>query len=298
MARILVTGAKGFIASALAPALIESGAAVRLASRTPSARPGVQNFVVGDLGAPIDWGAALEGVDVVIHLAGPAHARFAESQLKAQIVDATRALAAQAEAAGVTRFVYVSSIKAAAARTHGDHALVETDPPQPTDAYGRAKLEAEAALSAHAKLRSVILRPPLVHGPKARANFARLLRLAAAPMPLPFADIANRRSVLALSSFIAAVDAVLARPDGPAGVFHLADAPALSTGEIIAAIRRGLGRSANMFDAGWLAALAPSALRESLVVDDGAFRAVYGAPQAADAAELLAQTARAWKLRR
>lgn len=297
MARILVTGASGFIGSALAPALVESGASVRTASRAPLAISGAENVIVGDLSAKTDWRAALAGVETVIHLAGPAHARFAEYELKAQIADATRTLAAQAEAAGVARIIYVSSIKSAAPRTYGDHALVETDTPQPGDAYGRAKLTAENAVRKHVGLRPVILRPPLVHGPSAKANFANLLRLADTPLPLPFADVRNRRSVIALSSFIAAVRAVLANPDGPAGVFHLADRPALSTGEIISTLREGLGRKPKLFAARWLAALGPDALTESLAIDDRAFRAAYDWSPAASAAELLAQTARTWKAR-
>jgi UDP-glucose 4-epimerase len=297
MARILVTGTSGFIGSALAPALVESGEIVRAASRTPLAIAGAENVVVGDLSAKTDWRPALEGVDVVIHLAGPAHARFAEHELKAQITDATGALADQAEAAGVSRFIYVSSIKAAAARTYGDHALVETDTPQPSDAYGRAKLAAENAVRKHTSLRPIILRPPLVHGPSAKANFASLLRFADAPLPLPFAGLNNRRSVLARSSFIAAMLAVLAKPEGPSGVFHLADQPALSTGELIQAIRAGLGRESNLFKAPWLAALGPDVLTESLAVDDRAFRAAYDHTPSASAADLITETARAWKAR-
>lgn len=297
MARILVTGAQGFIGSALAPALVESRASVRTASRTSRAIGGAEHCVVADLSAKTDWRRALEGVDAVIHLAGPAHARFAEYELRAQIADATCALADQAEAAGVVRFIYVSSIKAAAARTYGDYALVETDTPEPGDTYGRAKLAAESAVRQHASLRPVILRPPLVHGPSAKANFASLLRLADTSLPLPFANVRNHRSVIALSSFIGAVRAVLAKPDGPAGVFHLADTPALSTGGIISALREALGRKPNLFAARWLAALGPDTLTESLAVDDRAFRAAYDWAPAASATELLSETARVWKAR-
>ncbi|WP_135211587.1 NAD-dependent epimerase/dehydratase family protein [Vitreimonas flagellata] len=296
MARILVTGASGFIGSALASALVDGGACVRGVSRMPLALPGVENVIVGDLSAKTNWRAALEGVDTVVHLAGPAHARFAEYELKAQISDATGALVAQAEAAGVSRFIYVSSIKAVAPRTYGNHALVEAGTPQPGDAYGRAKLAAEAAVRKHPTLRPIILRPPLVHGPSAKANFANLLRLADTPLPLPYADVRNRRSVLALSSFIAAIRALLAKPDGPAGVFHLADAPALSTGEIIGAVREGLGRKSNLFAAPWIATLGPDTLTESLAIDDSAFRSAYDLPPT-NAVALLTQTARAWKAR-
>src|SRR5690606_25671245 len=131
-----------------------------------------------------------------------------------------------------------------AARSH-DRPISERDPPAPEDGYGRAKLAAERAVLAHAGLNPVILRPPLVFAPDAKANFAALLRLAASPLPLPFAGVRNTRSLIARASLIGAIKAALG--EGPAGVFHVCNGPALSTGEIIAALRRGLGRSPGLF---------------------------------------------------
>ena len=125
---------------------------------------------IAALDAQTDWRAALEGVSRVVHLAGPAHALFDDNVLRAAIPGAAAALAAQAKAAGVRRFVFLSSIKAAAARTF-DHKVSECDPPAPEDSYGRAKLHAERALMAHGALNPIVLRPPLVHAPDA-ANFA------------------------------------------------------------------------------------------------------------------------------
>ncbi|HVK79639.1 MAG TPA: NAD-dependent epimerase/dehydratase family protein [Verrucomicrobiae bacterium] len=294
MARVLITGASGFIGRALVAALAVDGVAVRGAYRG-DAPAGVDAVRVGALGKQTDWRAALEGVDAVVHLASPAHAKFAERELYAAIVDGTRALVEQAQGAGVKRFIYVSSIKAVAARTQGAEAVDERQAPMPEDAYGRAKLAAEQIVLAHAALNPVVLRPPLVHGPEAKANFALLLRLAASPLPLPFADARNQRSVLSLQSFVGAARAVLKRPDGPSGVFHLADQPALSTGAMLAAIRRGFGRAPGLFHAPMLDGFVPAALRESLVVDDRAFRAAYEYAGEGDAAALLSETARAWR---
>lgn len=252
---------------------------------------------VGELGARTDWRAALADIDAVVHLASPAHARFEERELRAAIVDGTHALVEQAAAAGAKRFIYMSSIKAAAARTIGVEAMSERVLPKPADAYGRAKLAAEAIVLAQSGLNPVVLRPPLVHGPEAKANFALLLRLAASPLPLPFNGVRNQRSLLALSSLVEALRAVLRQPDGPSGVFHLADQPALSSAEMIAALRRGVGRSANLFSSPLLAALAPGPLRESLALDDRAFRTAYQYAPTQDAGELLEKTARSWRQR-
>lgn len=277
MTRVLLTGASGFIGAAMALALREAGHELRTASRGA----GIGDHVrIGDLAAHADWRAALEGVEAVVHLAGPAHARPDAAGVRA-IIEGTGALAAQAQVAGVSRFIYLSSIKAGAA----------------DDAYARAKQTAEQALGAHAALNPVSLRPPLVHAPDAKANFALLLRLADSGAPLPFAGVDNRRSLIARASVIEAVAAVLAAPQGPAGVFAIADRPALSTGAMIIALRRGLARPARLFNAPALAALAPAVLRESLEADDSAFRATYGyGPRSmADARADLEACAAAWK---
>lgn len=291
MSHVLITGASGFIGAALADALRATGVSVRTAgrdARTQCVLP-VQN-------GQTDWRPALKDVSAIVHLAGPAHARFDDAVLRAAITDSTAALAAQAEEAGVRRFIFISSIKAAAPRTH-DRPVSERDPPAPEDAYGRAKLHAERALLAHAAISPVVLRPPLVCAADAKANFGALMRIAASGAPLPFAGVRNKRSVISRDALIEAIKAALGA--GPSGVFHVADQPALSTGEIIAALRRGLGRSSNLFDAGPMAQLAPAALTDSLESDDGAFRAAYGYGACAQisAVAALENIARAWGAR-
>ncbi len=288
MTCVLITGASGFIGAALARALRASGVSVRTAGR------GADSDVrITALNAQTDWRPALVGVSAVVHLAGPAHARFDETILRAAIAEASAALAAQAAQAGVRRFLYLSSIKAAAARTF-THPISERDPPAPEDAYGHAKLKAERAVLAHPALDPVILRPPLVHAADAKANFGALMRLAASGAPLPFAGVKNQRSIIARATLIEAIKRALG--PGPSGVFHVCDRPALSTGEMIGALRRGLGRAPNLFDAGPLVSLAPAALTENLVSDDSGFRAAYGygAHTQTSSSDALGSTARAW----
>jgi nucleoside-diphosphate-sugar epimerase len=296
--RVLITGASGFIGGALTDSLARQGISVRAAARRAPAnlnhraaraeapnkgeRGAIERMIVGDLGRDTDWRGALAGVDAVVHLAGPAHARFSAAQLRRAIVEATRSLAEQAASAGVSRFIFISSLKASA---------------RAPDGYGIAKRDAERALLAHAKLRPVALRPPLVFAPDAKASFAQLMRLADTPAPLPFAGIANARSLISRASLLEAITAVLRQPDGPSGVFELADAPALSTPAIIAALRRGLGRPARLIRVPGIALIAPTALTQTLVADASAFMQVYGW-RGVDAAAALEACAADWKAQR
>lgn len=291
MTRVLVTGASGFIGSALTQALRAGGASVRTAARRPL--PG-DHIQIGELSAATDWTRALQDVSTIVHLAGPAHARSTPEGARA-ITEGAAHLARQAAILGVSRFIYMSSLHAAAKRTRSP--VAERETPAPEGIYGRAKLAAEAAVLAHPELNAVILRPPLVFAPDAKANFALLLRVADTGAPLPVINVRNQRSLISRDSVVEAVRAVLAAPSAKGGVFFLADRPALSTAEIIEALRNGLGRAPNLFAAGPLYRFLPAPLRESLVCDDSVFRAAfgYGPRQSADVRADLAACARAWK---
>lgn len=289
--RVLVTGASGFIGSALATALAPAFR-VRTADRRPSGAMG-DSVPIGDMSEKTDWRRALEDVAAVVHLAGPAHGRFSPDELRGAIVGGAESLAAQAAQAGVKRFVFVSSIHACAKRTDGAP-LTEQTPPAPTDAYGAAKLAAEHVVLSRGELKPIVLRPPLIHGARARGNFARLLRLVDTPWPLPLGGLRNRRSVMSLDSLDAAIITVLRAPTtAPGGVFHLCDGPAVSTSEMAASLRHGLGRPVRLFAAPALAAFATPALTESLEIDAAKFRAAFGYA-GVDSCDALVASGREW----
>jgi nucleoside-diphosphate-sugar epimerase len=279
-------------------ALVEAGNTVRAAFRSlPQIRPrGAELAIIPHVDGVTDWSGALADVGAIVHLAGPAHAHHRQEYIHRSIVEGSSRLAEQAQTAGVTKFVFMSSIKAATTHTIG-RAAVEGNTPAPGDAYGRAKWEAEQAILARAALRPIVLRPPLVCGPDAVGNFARLLRLADTPWPLPFAGLRARRNMIARDSLIGALRAVLAAPDGPTGVFHVADHPALTVQDMVAAMRIGLGRASNQFTLPGVSFALPAPLNESLEVDDTAFRREYGYGEggAIDARQMLASIAAAWK---
>jgi UDP-glucose 4-epimerase len=125
-----------------------------------------------------------------------------------------------------------------------------TDPPRPRGRYGRGKLEIEQALQAAAQgcgIEIVILRPPLVYGPGVKANFRALMHLVASGLPLPFAGIENRRSLIFIDNLVDLVGRACLHPGAAGRVLLARDAADLSTPELIRLIAAALGRPARLF---------------------------------------------------
>jgi len=246
MSRVLVTGASGFIGSAVVAALARDGYAVRAAVRRPllSFPAGVEVVQHPDLAQAFDWQPLLQSVDQVVHLAGIAHTRGADRMSYDRVNrQATAQLAAAAAQAGVKHFVFVSSIRAQSGPA-ADHALTERDDPAPTDAYGTSKLAAEAAVRASG-VPFTILRPVLLYGPGVKGNLALLARAAATRLPLPVKDFGNRRSLLGIDNFISALAFVLATPATVGETYVVADPgipPRLS--DVFVMLRQAQGRRA------------------------------------------------------
>lgn len=240
---IALTGATGFIGQYLLRELPKRGYRLRVLLRRPSSVPiAAASAVVGDLARPQNMSAALADVDAVIHSAGIAHAMsgLPEDDYRLLNTEATIGLARAAQRAGARRFVFLSSIRAQSGPA-AEGVLTEEVEPQPTDAYGRSKLAAERGL-AELDLDWVALRLVLVYGAGAKGNMAELLRFARSPWPLPVGALGARRSLLALDNLVAAVDTVLKSPGPLRRPLIVADPGALTIPEMIAAMRRGLGR--------------------------------------------------------
>jgi nucleoside-diphosphate-sugar epimerase len=245
---VALTGATGFIGQHLLRELPKRGYRLRVLLRRPSAVPiASASAVVGDLARPVNMAAALADADAVIHSAGIAHAMsgLPEDDYRLLNTEATIALARAAQRAGARRFVFLSSIRAQCGPSAGA-VLTESLPPQPTDAYGRSKLAAEQGLAA-LDLDWVALRPVLVYGQGVKGNMAELLRLARSRTPLPLGALTAKRSLLALDNLVAAVDAVLSAPAPLKRPLIVADPEPLTIPEMIAAMRRGLGRRPGVF---------------------------------------------------
>jgi len=222
------------------------------------------------------------GADVVVHLANIAHARAPEAELRRVNVDGSLERAREAAAIGVRRFVYLSSALALDA----------------SDRYGRTKLAAEQALAALRGVEVVVLRPPLVYGPRVRANFLALMRAVARGLPLPLASVRNRRSLVYVGNLIDAILRCLDAPQAAGRTFAVTDGEPVSVPELCRRLGSALGRPARLFPfPPWLLNLAPPLrkLTGSLELDDSALREDLGWRPPYSMDEGLRQTAR-WYL--
>jgi len=296
-ARLALTGGTGFIGQHLLRALTRRGYQVRVLLRRPTMLPAdCTSAVIGDIARPQNMASALADVDAVIHSAGLSVAASGrpEDDYRVLNVEATIGLARSAQRAGVRRFVFLSSVRAQAGASD-PRVLTEELEPRPTDAFGRSKLAAEQGL-AEVGIDWVALRIALAYGPGVTGNMARLIGLARSRLPLPFGALTARRSLLSLDNLAAAVDCLLKVDGALRRPLITADPQPLTVAEMVAAMRRGLGRRPGlvpvpprMLAAMLRAAGRPEAyerLAEPLVADPAALLRLGWAPPVATAAGL------------
>jgi len=262
---ILITGASGFVGSAVLRRMAAEGIVVRGAYRKePRSSSGDGRSVeIGELGPATDWCAALRSVKVVVHTAARVHVMYDNASdpldaFRTTNVAGTLALAKQSVAAGVQRFIFISSVKVNGEATLPGRPYTELDVPNPSDPYGVSKLEAEQALrsiAAQCGMEVVIIRPPLVYGPGVKANFAAMMRWLQRGVPLPLGAIHNLRSLVALDNLVDLIFACISHPTAANQTFLVSDGEDVSTPDLLRRMGQAMGKPTRLFP------VAPSLLK-------------------------------------
>ena len=257
MEHIFITGAGGFLGKDLIRRLQSEGryrlsASVRNAETNVTA--GVVMHFTGAMDTRTSWTAALTGVDVVVHCAARVHIMADKSADPLQAfrdvnVDATLHLARQAAAAGVRRFVFISSIKVNGEESQVGRPYTPDDEPKPIDAYGLSKWEAEKGLlqlAEEVEMDIVIIRPVLIYGPGVKANVQNMMRFLRRGIPLPLGAIHNKRSFVALDNVTDLIVTCLDHPAASNQVFLVSDDEDLSTTDLLRRMARALHTPARL----------------------------------------------------
>jgi nucleoside-diphosphate-sugar epimerase len=251
----LVTGSNGFVGRILCETLAQQGWHVVGVSRRPAYRsgiPGAHDICLSLNTAPDRWREIMVSTGCVIHLAARVHelgksAGRADDLYKVN-VNGSRFVAEQAALAGVKRFVFLSSIKVNGEGEIG-RPYTADDAPNPSDSYAQSKLDAERALAEicrDAGMELIVVRPPLVYGPGVRANFKRLLKLAALGLPLPLLAIDNRRSLISVWNLASFIETTMRHPAAQR-VWLVSDGEDLSTPDLFARLTRFMGNEPRLF---------------------------------------------------
>jgi nucleoside-diphosphate-sugar epimerase len=242
---ILLTGASGFIGSAILNKLV--GGQFKILSRKNI--PHFENYIFyGDIDGHSNYQCAIDGVSVVIHTAACAHRKdfSAEDYFDVNTLG-TLNLARQAADAGVKRFIFISSI-GVNGRSNNGAPFRYDDAPQPCDEYADSKLKAETGLLEIAKksrMEVVIIRPPLVYGAGAPGNFGKLINAINKGCWLPLGKINNKRSFIAIDNLVDFVITCVEQPQAANKIFLVSDDRDISTTELLKMMEKYSGKKSS-----------------------------------------------------
>ena len=253
MTKVLATGSTGFVGSALLAELQKLPDFRVVCAVRSAVSPASDDVVsVGDIDGATDYSSAITDVNVLVHSAARAHIMKDEvayplAEYQKVNVAGSENLARQAAAAGVKRFIYISSVKVSGESTSGKVPYTESMTAAPEDAYGQSKYEAEEALKKIAEetgMELVVIRPPLVYGPGVKANFLSLLKLSKLSVPLPFGLVNNQRSMIYRENLVDFIIQCIDHPNAANQTFLISDGHDLSLSNLIRSIRKAMNKPA------------------------------------------------------
>lgn len=249
--KILLTGGTGFVGSRLSELIDQRDCFDLTCSvRHSGSIANGSDVLIGSVSGDTNWSAALGDRQVVVHTAARAHIMKDEvpdplAEYRKVNVEGTLNLARQAAKAGVSRFIYISSIKVNGEQTPLGKPYTAEDVSAPEDPYGVSKVEAETGLreiASETGMEVVIIRPPLVYGPGVKGNFASMIKLVEKGLPLPLGAIHNKRSLVALDNLVDLIIMCIDHPAAANQVFLAGDGQDVSTTELLRGVGRAMGK--------------------------------------------------------
>lgn len=262
MKNILVTGANGFLGKDLCEVLsgeqFNHQYQVTAITRSPvliSSSSGVKLHSIADLKSSVEWHELLKDINTIVHTAAAVHIpKNKEKELGNSFtsvnVDVTNDLALRAAAAGVKRFIFISSIKVNGEQTELSTPFTHLDTPAPQGLYAESKYLAEQKLKHICKksgMEFVVLRPPLIYGKNVKANLLQLIKAIDSNLPLPFGRTENKRSLIAKENFIDLIETCIWHPRAAGQIFLASDDHDISTTDLIKLLSIGLNSSPILF---------------------------------------------------
>lgn len=247
---ILITGVHGFVGSNLVQHLAPRHAIYGLDILSPEKDGIVKTY---------QWNAVdeetLPHVDAIIHLAGKAHDtknRSSADVYFAVNTELTKKMYDYFLKSGTKKFIFFSSVKAAADRVEGE-LVDETVVPAPKGPYGESKIAAEEYIRSMEDVRerngqsTYILRPCMIHGPGNKGNLNLLYNMVCKGIPWPLGAFENKRSFTSIDNLCHIIDGLLSK-DIESGVYNINDDEAVSTNELIGIICAAIGKKAHIWN--------------------------------------------------